>query len=438
MKILVVGGGSREHALCWKLAQSPLVSELLCTPGNPGTNDVARNLPFAADDVRDIVDAVQELEIDLVVVGPEAPLSLGLADEIGRIGIPCFGPTRAAAQIETSKRWAKTIMAAAGVPTGRSVAVSDLDTALSELTPFGLPVVIKADGLAAGKGVVVAQTREAAENALRSFLLDRSLGEAGACCLIEEYLAGTELSVFALCDGVTTRLFSNACDYKRVGDNDTGPNTGGMGAYSPAPFATSELLDEIMTTIIEPTTAAMRAAGAPMIGVIYAGLMVTADGPKVIEFNCRFGDPETQVMLPLLRNDLADLLYRAATGELHTVESIDRSNGAAVGVVLAAGGYPGAYETGQRIEGLEERVDRTVVFQAGTRQDAHGDIVTAGGRVLTVVGTGVDLAEARERAYDRVETISFEGMHFRSDIATREITANETPERRGAVRVTPE
>lgn len=421
MKILVVGGGSREHALCWKLAQSPRLSELLCTPGNPGTNEFARNLPFRANDTQHIVAAAQELEIELVVVGPEEPLSLGLADELRKVGIPCFGPSKAAAQIETSKQWAKTIMAAGNVPTGRSVAVTELNDALAQLDAFGLPVAIKADGLAAGKGVVVAQTRSEAERALQSFLADQTLGAAGTLCLIEEYLAGTELSVFALCDGEHTRLFSFACDYKRALDGDEGPNTGGMGAYTPPGVATPELLEDVMHRIIEPTAAAMRAAGAPMVGVFYAGLMLTSDGPKVIEFNCRFGDPETQVMLPLLEGDLADLLYRTATGDLESIESIPMRPGAAVGVVLASGGYPGDYETGKPIDGLERRIDHTVIYQAGTKRDQSSQIMTAGGRVLTVVGTGKDLAAARARAYERVETLEFEGMQYRGDIAGREI-----------------
>lgn len=423
MKILVVGGGAREHALCWKLAQSPLVRELLCTPGNPGTNEVARNLPFKANDIHSIVNAVQELEIDFVVVGPEEPLSLGLADEMAKLGVPCFGPTQAAAQIETSKQWAKTVMTAGNVPTGRSVPVAEFDDALAALDGFGLPVVIKVDGLAAGKGVVVARTRAEAEDALQSFLADRALGDAGALCLIEEYLEGSELSVFALCDGEHTCLFSFACDYKPALDGDQGPNTGGMGAYTPPSIATPELLETVMRTIIEPTAAAMRAAGAPMRGVLYAGLMLTSGGPKVIEFNCRFGDPETQVMVPMMAGDLVDVLYRTATGELGDVDTIPMRSGAAVGVVLASNGYPGVYETGVSMDGLEDRLDHTVIFQAGTRRNADGDIVTAGGRVLTVVGTGQDLPSARARAYQRLESIAFSGMQYRSDIATREIVA---------------
>ncbi len=423
MKILVVGGGAREHALCWKLAKSPLVSELLCTPGNPGTNQIARNLPFKANDIQSIVNVVQELEVGFVVVGPEEPLSLGLADEMAKLGVPCFGPSKVAAQIETSKKWAKAIMAAGNVPTGRSVAVIDMAEALSALDTFGLPVVIKADGLAAGKGVVVAQTRAEAVDALGSFLTDRALGEAGALCLIEEYLDGSELSVFALCDGTTTRLFSYACDYKRAYDDDAGLNTGGMGAYAPPAIVTPELLETVMRTIVDPTAAAMAAAGAPMCGVFYAGLMLTPSGPKVIEFNCRFGDPEIQVMLPLLEDDLVELLHRTATGELGGIGEIVMKPGAAVGVVLASGGYPGPYETGKPIDGLEDWLDETVVFQAGTQRDADGDIVTAGGRVLTVVGIGKGLSDARSRAYQRLESIGFEGMHYRSDIAAREITA---------------
>ncbi|MCA9860154.1 MAG: phosphoribosylamine--glycine ligase, partial [Thermomicrobiales bacterium] len=388
MKILVVGSGSREHALCWKLAQSPAVHELFCTPGNPGTNEVARNLPFKVNDLDRIVDAVQELKIDFVVVGPEEPLSLGLADELQKIGVPTFGPSQSAARIETSKQWAKEIMSAAGVPTGTSIAVRNLTDGMAAVEQLGIPVAIKADGLAAGKGVVIANSTLEAEVALRAFLSERTLGAAGELCLVEEYLEGTELSVFALCDGKDTRLFGAACDYKRALDGEKGANTGGMGAYSPPPFATPELLDEVMRTIIEPTAAAMAAAGAPMRGVFFAGLMVTATGPKVVEFNCRFGDPETQVILPLLDGDLVDLLYRTATGDLGSVDVISARAGAAVGVVLASGGYPGPYDAGKPIDGLEERVHDTELFLAGAQRASDGQIVTAGGRVLTVVGTG--------------------------------------------------
>lgn len=425
MKILVVGSGAREHALCWKLAQSRLTTELLCTPGNPGTEEIARNLPFKVNDIGGITAAVQELAIDFVVVGPEEPLSLGLGDELRALGIPTFGPGKAAARIETSKQWAKQIMQAAGVPTGHCVATSDLHAALDAVESFGAPVAIKADGLAAGKGVVIARSIEEAESALRSFMTDRVLGDAGSVCLVEEYLEGTELSVFALSDGSCTRLFAAACDYKCVGDGDTGPNTGGMGAYAPPPVATPALLDQIMRTIIDPTVRAMAAAGAPMVGVLYAGLMLTANGPKVIEFNCRFGDPEMQVILPLLRDDLTDLLYRAASGTLGTVERIAFRPGAAVGVVLASEGYPGPYETRHPIEGLGEHLPQTEVFQAGTRRESKGTIVTAGGRVLTVVGIGKDLATARAHAYQRVNSISFDGMHFRRDIALRESRVSE-------------
>jgi phosphoribosylamine--glycine ligase len=422
VKILVVGGGAREHALCWKLAQSPGVTELLCTPGNPGTNELARNLPFKVNDIDHIVAAVEELEIDFVVVGPEEPLSLGLADRLRALGVPTFGPDQAAARIETSKHWAKSIMAAACVPTGRSVATTDIDEALAAVESFGIPVAIKADGLAAGKGVVIAQTRFEAEEALRSFMMDRVVGDAGALCLVEEFLSGTELSVFALCDGTTTRLFSAACDYKPVGDGDIGPNTGGMGAYAIPAIATPELLADVMRTIIDPTVRAMADAGSPMVGVLFAGLMLTAEGPKVIEFNCRFGDPETQVMLPLLQDDLADLLYHTATGQLRAIESIDFHDGSAVGVVIASDGYPGPYETGKPIDGLNEAPPpHSKVFQAGTRRDPSGEIVTAGGRVLTVVGTGKDLSTARSRAYEGLERISFEGMHYRNDIASRDL-----------------
>jgi phosphoribosylamine--glycine ligase len=320
-------------------------------------------------------------------------------------------------------------MAGAGVPTARSVATTDLAVALSAVEEFGVPVVIKADGLAAGKGVAIAETPAEAEAALRTFMVDRSLGDAGQRCLVEEFLEGPELSVFALCDGAHSRLFHSACDYKRLGTGDTGPNTGGMGAYAPPPPATPELLDSVMKTVIEPTAAAMADAGSPMSGVFFAGLMLTAEGPKVLEFNARFGDPETQVMLPLLEDDLVGLLYRTATGDLGSVEAIGVRSGAAVGVVLASGGYPGHYETGAPIDGLGDRLPNTEIFQAGTRREPDGMIVTAGGRVLTVVGTGSDLAAARARAYQRLEGIAFDGMQYRSDIALRELSLNPLLER---------
>lgn len=421
MRVLVVGGGAREHALCWKLAQSPVVSKLFCSPGNPGTGLVAQNLPYKVNDIDGIVAATRDLGIEFVVVGPEEPLSLGLADRLRSAGITVFGPSQAAARIETSKQWAKEIMAQAGVPTARSTSNDDLSEALAAIDQYQLPVVVKADGLAAGKGVVIAETRDEAERALRSFMSDRSLGAAGARCLVEEFLEGTELSVFALCDGATSRLFLSACDYKRLGTGDVGPNTGGMGSYAPPPFATPALLEAVMQTIIEPTASAMYAAGAPMQGVFFAGLMLTSSGPKVLEFNVRFGDPETQVMLPLLEDDLLDLLYRTATGDLASIERIRVRDGAAVGVVLASGGYPGNYATGKPISGLDEQFPDTQVFQAGTRAGEGPEIVTAGGRVLTVVGTGQDLAAARALAYRRLEGIAFEEMTWRSDIAAREI-----------------
>jgi len=421
LRILVVGGGAREHALLWKLAQSPRTGELLCAPGNAGTEQIAENLPIRAADCDAITEAAVSRQVDLVVVGPEEPLARGLADRLVAAGIPVCGPSESATRIESSKAWAKELMTEADVPTARATVIRDLAAGLSALDSFGFPVVIKADGLAAGKGVVIVSSRDEAFSVLSAFLEERALGDAGATVVIEECLVGQEVSVFALTDGEVVVPLTPACDYKRVADGDRGPNTGGMGAYSPVPAVDASLMATIRSTILEPTIRAMAERGAAMRGILYAGLMLTADGPKVLEFNARFGDPEAQVVLPILEADLVDLLEAVAHGRLASVAPPPPPRQAAVGVVLASGGYPGPYRTGVPISGLDELPSDVLVFHAGTRRDEDGRVVTAGGRVLTVVGMGSDLAGARERAYAGVAKIGFDDAHWRRDIALREI-----------------
>jgi phosphoribosylamine---glycine ligase len=423
LRVLVVGGGGREHAIAWKLAQSPRTAAILCAPGNAGTAEVAENLAVRATDVESIVAIAAEQQIDLAVIGPEEPLAVGIADGLTEAGVPVCGHSAAATQIESSKAFAKDVMNAAGVPTARSIVVTDLVSGLSALGDFELPVVLKADGLAAGKGVVIAPTRQEAQTVLTAFLEDRALGQAGQRVLIEECLAGQEVSVFALTDGESVVTLPSACDYKRIFDDDKGPNTGGMGGYSPPPAITEELASQIRQTILEPTIAEMKKRGTALRGVLYAGLMLTADGPKVLEFNARFGDPETQLILPILDADLTELLDAVAHGRLAETDPVGAPLGVSVGIVLASGGYPGPYQTGLPIKGLDAVPDDVIVFHAGTSRDDAGRLVTAGGRVLSLVGMGGDLAEARERTYSAVGAVKFQGMQYRQDIAVRELSA---------------
>ncbi|MCC6175447.1 MAG: phosphoribosylamine--glycine ligase [Chloroflexi bacterium] len=413
--VLVIGNGAREHTLCWALTRSRRLGRLYCAPGNAGTALLATNLPVNADDVEAIVATAREHQVGLVVVGPEAPLAAGLADRLRAAGIPAFGPGQAAARIEASKAWAKDLMASAGIPTARSLAVTSLGAARAGLRQFGLPVVVKADGLAAGKGVTVAQTQAQAEAALDELFVLRTLGHAAETVVVEECLTGPELSVLALCDGERIARMPPARDYKRAEDGDRGPNTGGMGAYSRPANAPSPLLDRIERDILRPAVDALARRGAPFIGVLYAGLMLTPDGPKVLEFNCRFGDPETQVILPLLASDALDLFERVALGRLDP-SSVSWSPGVACGVVMASEGYPGSYPSGRIIHGLDDLPAGSLVFQAGTRRAATGGVETAGGRVLTVVGQGADLAAARQAAYGAAARISFDGGWYRRDI----------------------
>jgi phosphoribosylamine--glycine ligase len=425
MRVLVIGSGAREHALCWALSRSPRVAKLYCAPGNGGTGAVAENVALDPRDEAACAAWAEREQIDLTIVGPEDPLASGIGDVFVARGLPIFGPSAAAARIEASKVWAKNLMLRAGVPTAPAVVYDDYDQACeaikrrsAEGAPY--PVVIKADGLAAGKGVVVAKTEEQALQALTSFMRDRELGDSGARALVEECLTGTELSLFALSDGLNVVPLAPACDYKRVYDNDEGPNTGGMGAYSPPKFASPDILTQIERTILRPTVAAMAAAGAPFIGLLYAGLMMTPTGPQVIEFNCRFGDPETQVVLPRLSSDLAELCAAVAAGKLDTVAPPVWSDEAACGVALVSGGYPGKYEKGKQISGLDSLDDDILVFHAGTRLEADGHLVTNGGRVVTLVARGASVGAARERVYANIARVTFEGAHWRGDIGARE------------------
>lgn len=416
MKALVVGAGGREHALCWALARSPRVTDLVAAPGNAGIAELARVEPAA--DVEAIVALAERERPALVVIGPEAPLVAGLADALRGRQIAVFGPGADAARIEGSKAFAKDLMAQAGVPTARAASFTHVAPALGFVDELGGRAVVKADGLAAGKGVTVATDRAAAETALRDCLEARAFGEAGATVLVEELLAGPEVSAFALVDADSVVPIALSQDFKRVGEGDTGPNTGGMGAYSPLPWV-PPATERSIWTIVGDTVDALRARGITYRGLLYAGLMLTDDGPKVLEYNCRFGDPETEVVIPRLESDLADLLEAAALDRLAEVK-VALHDDAAVTVVVASGGYPGSYETGVPITGLDDagEVEGATVFHAGTAR--RGDTVTtAGGRVLAVTGTGATIDAARRVAYAAADRITFEGMTIRRDIAAR-------------------
>ena len=424
LRVLVIGGGGREHAITWKLAQSPHVGELIAAPGNPGMATLAECVPIGVGELERMVGLARDRQVDLVVIGPEDPLAAGLADRLDAAGIPVFGHTAAAARIESSKGWSKEVMAAANIPTARAITAASLDEgrrAVDEIGGGG-GVVIKADGLAAGKGVIVTSSRDEADAALVAMLEGGAFGGAGSKVVIEERLEGPEVSILLLTDGTDWHLLPTSCDHKRAFDGDEGPNTGGMGVYTPTRLVDDAMRARIERDIVAPVIAELQRRGAPLRGVLYPGLMLTRDGPKVIEFNCRFGDPETQVVLPTTVGDLGQWAQAVAHGRLAATPA-PVATGAAVGVALASGGYPGSYNTGFPIHGLDTVATdpNVLVFHAGTRRTDAGEIVTAGGRVLTVVGRGPDLAIARARAYAAVDEIHFEGRMLRSDIALREL-----------------
>ncbi len=416
MRILVVGSGGREHALVWKIGQSSLVKAIYCAPGNPGIARLAQLVPLKADDVEGVGRWARENAIDLVVIGPEVPLVAGLADRLAKHGIPVFGPSAAAAEIEGSKAFAKEIMVAAGIATAAYAAFTELEPALGFARARGGRVVVKADGLAAGKGVVVCGGPGEAEAALRAMLIDRVHGQSGVRVVVEERLEGPEASCIAFTDGERVRLLAPAQDHKRIFDGDRGPNTGGMGAFSPTPKVSSALAGEVERAVLLPAVREMAHRGRPFRGALYAGLMLTKDGPKVLEFNARLGDPETQPILMRLRSDVVPALVASAEGDLSAVElSFDPRS--AVGVVLAAEGYPGPVTTGDLIQGDDGPfADEVQVFHAGTARAPGGALVTAGGRVMTVCALGASLDEASRRAYQATAAIRWRGQQFRRDI----------------------
>ena len=419
LKILVVGGGAREHTLVWKLVQSPEAKEIYAAPGNAGTAQIAHNLDIKPTDIESLAKIAQGKGVELVVVGPEAPLADGIVDHFQNIGIPIFGPTEAASKIESSKVFAKELMQKYNIPRAQSTSFSEYTKAKEYIHQQTPPIVVKADGLAAGKGVTVADSIPQALKALANIMEAKAFGAAGDKVIIEERLSGKEMSCFAFTDGKTVIPMVSACDYKPIYDDDRGPNTGGMGSYSPPHFLSPALSQTIMETILEPAVKAMAQEKIPYRGVLYGGLMISQDGPKVLEFNVRFGDPEAQVTLPLLKTDLVDIMLAVINDNLDQI-NMEWGQDACVGVVMASAGYPGSYKTGFPISGLDKLDKDILVFHAGTTLDSEGQVLTKGGRVLTVVATGSTIAEAREKVYHSISRIHFEGCHYRKDIAAME------------------
>jgi len=418
LNVLLIGGGGREHALAWAISRSPLLGTLYIAPGNPGTVNLGQNVPLNTDDFDEVVDFCESHEINLVVVGPEQPLVDGITDYLQDYGIKVFGPSKAAAMLEGSKSFAKSIMQKYNIPTaGYEVfdrhEVAKLELYLEEMVTW--PVVLKVDGLAAGKGVFICENLEQAREYVSTIMNDVNLSAAAPLIVVEEFMQGEEVSVFAISDGQTARYLLHAQDHKRIGDGDVGLNTGGMGAYAPAPVLSEEGLEEVMKTIIIPTVDAMAAEETPFVGILYCGVMMTERGPRVVEYNCRFGDPECQAMMPALKSDLLELLATTVSGKLEYA-NIDISSDYFCSVVMASGGYPGSFQKGFVIDGLQQMPDGVTVFQSGTAVNEAGELITRGGRVLNVVGQGPTLKEAIERAYSGVSKISFENAVFRKDI----------------------
>jgi phosphoribosylamine--glycine ligase len=423
--VLVVGGGGREHALAWKLLRDDPRTELIAAPGNPGIAGLGRCVPVAATDVAGLAALARKEDVALTLVGPEGPLEAGLVDHFREAGLPVFGPSKAAARIETSKRFAKELMLASGVPTARARTFTDSARARAEAHRLGAPVVIKASGLAAGKGVIVATSAAEADDAITSMLEGGAFGAAGHEVLVEEFMSGEEISVFALTDGEHVLAMLAAQDHKRLGEGDAGPNTGGMGAYAPVSTATPALIDAVIEHVLHPTLRALVDAGSRFTGLLYAGLMLTGDGPKVVEFNCRFGDPETEAILPLMESPLLEAARAIAVGDsIAGAAPIAWRAGASVATVVAAHGYPGSARSGDAIALPAEDRD-VIVFHAGTRRDDSGTLVSSGGRVLVVTALGATLAEAQRRSVAHAERVSFAGRQFRHDIGWRDLARAE-------------
>lgn len=417
MKVLVVGSGGREHALCWKIAQRP-DTEVYVAPGNIGMVDVATLVNIKVDDIAGLVDFAKAERIDLTVVGPELPLTLGIVDAFQEAGLACFGPNKAAAKLEGSKAFSKELMKKYGIPTASFDTFTDVDKAKAFVDEIGVPCVVKADGLAAGKGVIICMTREEADKAIEDMLTDHAFGDASATIVIEEYMVGPEVSVLAFADGKTVLPMVSAQDHKRIFDGDKGPNTGGMGAYSPAPVYTEALSAEVNKTIIEPTIAAMAAEGTPFTGILYTGLMLTEKGPRVLEYNVRFGDPETQPIMVRMKSDIVALFQACVDGKLDEA-TLEWHDEAAVCVIMASGGYPASSEKGVPIHGLDDiAAEEAIVFHSGTAEK-DGEIVTNGGRVLGVTAKDATIKGAIDKAYAAVEKINFDHMQFRRDIGAR-------------------
>ncbi|MFH1826771.1 MAG: phosphoribosylamine--glycine ligase [bacterium] len=420
MKVLVIGSGGREHALVWKIGQSKKVKKIFCAPGNAGTAQLAENINIKVDDISGLLKFAKENKIDLTVVGPEIPLVLGIVDVFEKAGLKIFGPCQKAARIEGSKVFSKEFMVKYGIPTAQAGIFSDIKEALAYLDEVGAPIVVKADGLAAGKGVIVCKTKKEAQAAVKSIMADKEFGSAGDKVVIEECLVGEEASIIAITDGKTIIPLASSQDHKRVFDKDEGPNTGGMGAYSPAPIVTDHLMDEINKTVMEPFVAGMEQEGTPYKGVVYAGIMVTKKGPLVLEFNARFGDPETQPIMMRLKSDIVEIFEKVVSCQLSVVGKLDWEERAAVCVVLAAGGYPGKYEKGIEIEGISNvsQLEGAYVFHAGTKSSG-GKVLTFGGRVLGITALGDGIKLAIKKAYQAVEMIKFKNMHYRRDIGKK-------------------
>jgi phosphoribosylamine--glycine ligase len=419
MKVLVVGAGGREHALVWKISQSPKVDKIYCAPGNAGTAGLAENVDIKAEDIQSLKKFAVENKIDLTVVGPEAPLVAGIANEFEREGLKIFGPKKEAAIIEGSKVFAKQFMAKYGIPTAQAGIFDNSEAAIHYIYEVGAPIVVKADGLAAGKGVIICNTKEEAVSAVKTIMAEKQFGKAGDRIVLEDCLVGEEASIIAVTDGSLIIQLASSQDHKRVFDDDKGPNTGGMGAYSPAPLVTDQLMKTIDQDILKPFVSGMQQSGISYKGVIYAGIMVTDQGPKVLEFNCRFGDPETQPILVRMKSDIVPILEAAADGNLND-KTIEWDSRSAVCVVLASGGYPDKYEKGIPIAGLDKarQSKNAVIFHAGTKL-VDGDVVTSGGRILGVTALGDNIKAAIDNTYKVISTISFKGMHYRKDIGKK-------------------